>query len=80
MNVSAGQTRNRVSHIAPSIGVSRQPEQARHAEVADRGSSSHSDTTSHSSNAAVAFTVSSAICSGELASEMASANSSQAFA
>ena len=66
MNVSAARRGNRVSHIAPSIGVSRQPEQARQLKSPTRGSSSQSDTTSHSRSAAVAFTVSSAICSGEL--------------
>ncbi len=36
MNVSAARRGSRVSHIALSIGVSRQPEQARHTEVADQ--------------------------------------------
>ena len=67
-------------HIASSSGVSRQPEQARHLKSPSLEASSQSETTSHSSRAAVAFTVSSAICSGERTSEIASANSSQALA
>ena len=79
MKLSAASPGIRTSVIASS-GVPSQPERARHAKSPDRESLEHSDTTSQSRIAAVAFVVSSAIWCGDSASEIASANSSHAFA
>ena len=53
MNDSAARRGSRVPHIAPSRGVSRQPEQARHLKSPSSGPSSQSDATSHPSSDAV---------------------------